>query len=32
VSIAEAVGAAHNEFEAVPIASPWDDPDFSLAA
>lgn len=30
VSIAEAVGAAHNEFEAVVATSPWDDPNFSL--
>jgi phage terminase large subunit-like protein len=32
VSIAEATGAAHNELGAVPVTSPWDDPDFSLAA
>jgi phage terminase large subunit-like protein len=30
VSIAEAVGAAHNEFEAVPVTSPWDDPNFKF--
>lgn len=30
VSIAEAVGAAHNEFQAVVATSPWDDPNFSL--
>jgi phage terminase large subunit-like protein len=30
ISIAEAVGAAHNEFEAVIATSPWDDPNFSL--
>ncbi|HWM82955.1 MAG TPA: terminase TerL endonuclease subunit [Pseudolabrys sp.] len=30
VSIAQAVGAAHNEFEAVEPTSPWDDPAFSL--
>lgn len=32
VSIAEAVGAAHNEFEAVTATSPWDDPNFSLVS
>ncbi|MGN6307307.1 MAG: terminase large subunit [Mesorhizobium sp.] len=32
VSIAQAVGAAHNEFQAVVATSPWDDPNFSLAA
>lgn len=30
VSIAEAVGAANAEFEAVVATSPWDDPSFSL--
>jgi len=30
ISIAEATGAAHNEFEAVVATSPWDDPTFSL--
>ncbi|MGN6549748.1 MAG: terminase large subunit [Pararhizobium sp.] len=32
ISISEAVGAAHNEFEAMPVTSPWDDPEFSLVA
>jgi phage terminase large subunit-like protein len=32
VTIAMVTGAADNEFEAVPTTSPWDDPDFSLAA
>jgi hypothetical protein len=32
VSIAEATGAAHNEFEAVVASSPWDDPDFRYQA
>lgn len=30
VSIAQAAGAAHNEFPAVVATSPWDDPNFSL--
>jgi phage terminase large subunit-like protein len=30
VSIAQAVGAAHNEFGGVDATSPWDDPSFSL--
>lgn len=32
VSIAQAVGAAHNEFEVVDPTSPWDDPAFSLVS
>ncbi|MEW9808589.1 terminase large subunit [Mesorhizobium sp. ZMM04-5] len=31
ISVTEAVGAAHNEFEAITSTSPWDDPNFTLA-
>jgi phage terminase large subunit-like protein len=32
VTVAMVAGSADSEFEAVPVTSPWDDPNFSLVA